>query len=453
MLKQLVMATLLAVSAIAQADLSQSVKFYQEKNYSQARAEFAHLASLGNAGAAFNLGVMALYGEEETKDPVRAYAYFLFAHQLRHVKAADVLQQLSTTVTESQQQQAQRMSVQLLQHSIPVYSANEPAPAHQEVFRTTLRRDHPKYPVEAAKNGISGFALAKLVVDQQGNVVYVNTQYGLPDLTFAKATEIALRRWKYSPSPVISIHTVRMEFSLDPVNPQSAERLKLRNTQIQLLHQQAWPGALAGSAKQQLFLAGLLDYLQNQSRTYALMNQPISTPPTLADLSHAIDEGKSHTMPAFMGEAFLVVDATQQLQSVQPISGTVPLRAGESMAGLAQGVYKITPRDLNYDKSAPVVYATEQMNIEPMLTAPMEWTSNYWLDQAARNGDLTAQRARAVHQPYWAHYLQQQHDPEALGWFAIELLSQNKVHEAKAAFEKAKKAGFRSSSNLDELFD
>lgn len=447
------MAMVVLISTIAQADLSQSVKLYQEKNYSQARTDFETLTKLGNARAAFNLGVMALYGEGEAKDPVRAYAYFSFAHQLGYAKAAEVLQQHSTTVTASQQQQAKQLSAQMLQNALPVYSANEPAPTHQEMFRTTLRRDHPKYPVDAVRKGISGFALAQLVVDQQGAVVYAKTHYGLPDLVFAKATETALRRWKYNPAPAITIHTVRMEFSLDPVNNLSAQGKKLRNTQIQLVQQQAWPGALAGSAAQQLFLAGLLDYLQNQSRTYALVDQPVITPPTLADLSHLVEEGKSYKIPAFIGEAFLVVNATQQLQSVQPISGTVPLLSGASIPGLTQGVYKIKPRDLNYGKSEPVIYATDQMHIEPMFTVPMEWTSSYWLDQAARNGHLTAQRARAVYQPYWANYLQQQNDPEALGWFAIELLSQNKVPEAKTAFDKAKKAGFRSSSDLDALFD
>lgn len=452
MLKQLVMAMAVLASTIAQADLSQTVKLYHEKNYSQARTEFETLTKLGNARAAFNLGVMALYGEGETKDPVRAYAYFSFAHQLGYTKAVEVLQQLSTTVTASQQQQAKQLSAQMLQNALPVYSANEPAPAHQELFRTTLRRDHPKYPVDAARKGISGFALAQLVVDQQGAVVYAKTQYGLPDLVFAKATETALRRWKYNPAPAITIHTVRMEFSLDPVNNLSAEGKRLRNAQIQLVQQQAWPGAVAGSAAQQLFLAGLLDYLQDQNHIYALVDQHVTTPPAFADLSHEIDEGKSYNIPTFMGEAFLVVNATQKLQSVQRISGTVSLRSGDSMVGLNQGVYKITPLNLNYGKNAAVVYATDQMYVKPVLTVPAEWTSSYWLDQAARNGNLTAQRARAVYQPYWANYLRQQNDPEALGWFAIELLSQNKVPEAKTAFDKAKKAGFRSSSGLDQLF-
>ena len=92
------------------------------------------------------------------------------------------------------------------------------------------------------------------------------------------------------------------------------------------------------------------------------------------------------------------------------------------------------------------------MYLKQLHQRPKEWTDEYWLDQAARNGLLEAQRARAQFDQGWAHYLQRQNDPVALGWQAIELLTANKTDEATAVFSQARAAGFEATAELEALF-
>ncbi len=147
-------------------------------------------------------------------------------------------------------------------------------------------------------------------------------------------------------------------------------------------------------------------------------------------------------MPAFTGSAMLRVGSDKKLKQLTVVSGEIPFAQGDTLSFINKaGDYKIAPWDLNYNTGKAPLYAKDKMYLKRIHLRPKEWTDEYWLDQAARNGLLEAQRARAQFDQGWAHYLQRQNDPVALGWQAIELLAANKTDEARAVFSQSKSSG------------
>lgn len=449
MLRKLLLSLVLIAPAMTQADLLQGLKFYKNKDYDKAKTEFESLLPLGNSGAAFNLAVMAMYGQGEPQDLVRAYAYFSLANYLKQSGTDKALQHIETLITPEQKQQAMLLLAQIQNNTIPPYSANEPDPRPLSPLRIADKRTEPDYPIGAAKRGISGFSVVQFVIDKEGEVVFAQTQRGLPEEVFAKASVKAIRKWKFKPGPAASIQTVRLDYNMRPLTDTDGAEVpavKLINS----LQQYAWPAALNGSAEHQYHAAAVFDYLQTEDDVYATTSTVAVQPPTLADLA-TTKTGFGLPMQAFSGKALIQVNADLQIETVQPLLGTVPALLGTIIPGLPQGSYRIEPFDEYFGSGKPQSFATDKMYVKPLHALPQEWTSSYWLDQAARNGMTTAQKVRAMQQPYWASYLQQQKEPTALGWHAIELMTQNSP-QAKAALAIAKEAGFKTTSELEELF-
>lgn len=280
-------------------------------------------------------------------------------------------------------------------------------------------------------------------------MVFAQTQRGLPEGVFAAASEKAIRKWKFKPGPAASIQTVRLDYSLRPLKEtDDTEEPSVRL--INSLQQSAWPAALNGSAEHQYHAAAVFDYLQSEDDVYATASTAAVQPPTVSDLATK-KTGFGLPMQAFSGKALIQVNTNSQIETVQPLLGTVPALTGTIIPGLQQGSFRIEPFDEYFGSGKPQSFAADKMYVKPLHALPQEWTSAYWLDQAARNGMTTAQKVRAMQQPYWATYLQQQKEPTALGWYAIELMTQNSP-QAKAALATAKEAGFKTTSELEELF-
>ncbi|CAA6680268.1 MULTISPECIES: energy transducer TonB [unclassified Lentimonas] len=60
------------------------------------------------------------------------------------------------------------------------------------------KQSAPKYPMDATRRGLSGYAIAVFIVDQNGNVIDVDIPKS-SDPIFDKPTIEAIRTWKFSP--------------------------------------------------------------------------------------------------------------------------------------------------------------------------------------------------------------------------------------------------------------
>ncbi|CAI3791207.1 energy transducer TonB [Rheinheimera sp. MM224] len=449
MLKQLLVSSALLMSFLVQADTYQAAQQYQLQHYQQAKAEFERLLPLGNELAAFNLAVMAMKGQGMEQDLVLAYLYFLIAAELGHPDAGTGLQTLNAHLTTAQKQQAQQQLLLQKDQRVPSYAtmlAQRKASFDHTTLPEVIERVEPKYPITAARKGTQGFAVVRFLVDEQGEVIYAKTQHSFPAGVFDAAAEQALRQWRYQPSSVKSIRTVTLNFSLD-VDGQDQWRKKL----LLSLTKDSWPAAQAGVAYSQYSNAILLNYLDQAAIGPVDLTQSTEEFPKLSDFKS--EKAKAVKMPAFNGSAMLTVDPNKKLKQLTILSGEVPFAEGDTLSFINKaGDYKIAPWDLNYNTGKAPLYAKDKMYLKQLHQRPKEWTDEYWLDQAARNGLLEAQRARAQFDKGWASYLQQQKDPMALGWQAIELLTKQKTDEAKTIFNQAIAAGFEATPELEVLF-
>jgi protein TonB len=76
----------------------------------------------------------------------------------------------------------------------------------------------PEYPEEARRNAVEGTVIARVVVNERGEVEEVQVLRGDP--IFRDAVIEALRQWRYEPAaadgvPIKVFHIVRLPFRLD----------------------------------------------------------------------------------------------------------------------------------------------------------------------------------------------------------------------------------------------
>lgn len=452
MLKQLLLSSALLTSFLVQADFYQAGQLYQQQQYQQAKAEFERLVPLGNELAAFNLAVMAMKGQGMEQDLPLAYRYFLIAAELGHPDAATGLHTLDPHLTSEQKQQTQEQLSLQENQLVPSYATMlEQRKSASALFDhntqpEVIERIEPKYPVSAARKGTQGFALVRFLIDEQGEVVYAKTQHSFPAGVFDEVSEQALRQWRYQPSSGKSIRRITLDYSL-AVDGQEQWRKKL----MQSLIKDSWPAAKAGVAYSQYTNAILLNYLDQSSSGAVDLNLSTQELPQLSDFK--VEKARAVPMQAFNGTAMLKVNQQKKLEQLTVLSGEVPFTQGDTLSFISKaGDYKIAPWDLNHNTGKAPLHAKDKMYLKLIRKHPKEWTDEFWLDQAARNGLLEAQQARAQFDKGWMNYLQQKNDPEALGWQAIELLTEKKTDEAKAVFGKAKAAGFLATPELEVLF-
>ncbi len=455
MLKSLLVGSALLMPFFTFADLYQATQLYQQQQYQAAKTEFEQLLPLGNEMAAFNLAVMAMKGQGMEQDLLRSYSYYLIAEKLGHPHAVQALDYLNSELDAEQKQQAQQQAELWQQSFVPSFEESIKAKQQRRTFAPTekvypraISRVEPEYPKTAARKLTQGFAVVRVLVNEQGLVDYAKTQHSFPPNVFDETSEQAIKQWRYEATGQKSIFTVVMDFSMKvPAHNIKSWRHKLASA----LEKDFWPGAVAGVATHQYYSAVLLNYLSGSSNTRIDLSKTATRLPGLADFPAS--QAQALEMQAFDGRAEFSINQQHQITQLTVLSGEVPLVAGQKFnSALTAGDYVIAPWDLNFGTGKAPLYAKDKMYVKAFHLIPKEWSSEFWQDQAARNGLLEAQRARAQFDQGWAHYLQKQKDPVALGWQAIELLTANKTDEAKAIFSQAKAAGFESTAELDVLF-
>lgn len=87
-------------------------------------------------------------------------------------------------------------------------------------------RIEPRYPVQAAKQGISGYVQIQFDVDGEGNVQNAQVIKAVPEKTFEKEAINAVVQWKYNATgKVHNAQLVQLDFELD--TPQDMERINV----------------------------------------------------------------------------------------------------------------------------------------------------------------------------------------------------------------------------------
>lgn len=92
----------------------------------------------------------------------------------------------------------------------------------QEGDTRPLIRMQPKYPIDAARNGVEGWVKLVFSIDASGQVKDVKVIDSQPKRTFDRAAKQALKKWKYKPQITDGKAVIRqglqvvLDFKIDP---------------------------------------------------------------------------------------------------------------------------------------------------------------------------------------------------------------------------------------------
>lgn len=399
---------LLCCSFTLRADWNQALLAYEQQDYNTARLHFSELVKVGNANAMFSLAAMYFNGEGQDADKVQAAALFKLAADFGHADATALAAQLGASLQPAEQTNYAQMVQQWQQQvMVPAGPAMLTRPSVATAAQP-IRRVEPRYPVDAARRGQSGYVKMHYRVDEQGRVTDITVLDAYPQQLFIKEALKALQSWRYSSgSPQLTV--TELSFTLEI--PGQA-RLNIPRLEQALFQSKLWDLAVAGSAEHQLILSQLLRHLVTQGAHHFIIDPVL--PLTAPDLNLL--------QPELTVKADFTTIAQQTLVTVDP-SGVIttaeadPALIGKQLSGVkTAGQFLLEPR---------IVNTKAEVFVQPALTVSRAWSADYWLEQAARNGQIDAQRNLAATDQHWLNYLLAKQDPVAISWQATGLLAQH----------------------------
>lgn len=426
-MRKSLVATSLLLSCLAQADLLDALKYYDQKDYAKAQAEFATLVPLGNETAAFNLAVMHQEGQGTAVDLVKTQAYLQLAYSLGDKKSERLAKALFDKLTPVEQQQANIHFEQL----VASVQINNPAVEEQPDADTPepILRKEPKYPVSAARRGQFGFAEARFLIDEKGQVQGIEIVNEYPKGTFDKATKNALSDWQYQATGQKHIGRVSLSYTL--------EGLELSKPRIDNLvkEHKLFDYAVAGSPDHQYLLGSLLRFLNSNS--FALveadLNQSVTSEFDLPKELFTQNYLAPTSLPGFKGNAKVTTDEKGKVIAVlesKPLSKAEVevLLLGQTLHDKVKaGQYSITA--VANDKA--------KVYISKVLKVPPYYSSDFWLLTAAKNGHKEAQRLMAARSDEWENYMLQQNDAQVQTWAGVNKILKGEQEQGQLLLEKA----------------
>lgn len=426
-MRKSLVATSLLLSCLAQADLLDALKYYDQKDYAKAQAEFAALVPLGNETAAFNLAVMHQEGQGVPVDLVKTQAYLQLAYSLGDKKSERLAKAIFDKLTPADQQQANANFEQL----VAAVQINNPAVDEQPDagMPEPLSRKEPMYPMSAARKGVFGFAEARFLIDEKGKVQGVEIVNEYPKGTFDTSTKNALSEWQYQASGQKHIGRVSLSYTLGG--------LVLNKKRIDTLikEHKLFDYAVAGSPGHQYLLGSLLRLVNTNSflRLEEDPEQPIASDFSLPKELFSQNHLDPRSLAGFKGNAKVTTNEQGKVIAVlesNPLSKTQveALLLGQRLHAKAKaGQYSINAVAKDNGK----VYVSQVLSVSPY------YSSDYWLLTAAKNGHLEAQRLMAARSDEWENYMLQQNDAQVQTWAGVSKILKGEQEQGQLLLEKA----------------
>ncbi len=438
-MRKLSLVALLFSAFTVQADLLTALQAYEKQDYALAKQEFAALLPLANEQAAFNLGAMAYNAEGQARDLVKAQAYFDFAAAHQHPTAKTLADKVRPTLSAAQQQQAADLLAQL-EHQIqikPRQQGDSEAALHHN--REAIRRIPPEYPKKAAQKGMFGSVTMRLLINEKGDVDAVDVLNSYPQGLFERDAIRALKRWKYAPGERKTIGRVLLTFSLGEIDH--------KKVQVIFDDNKLWQFSALGSPQHQNAVANLLQLVRTNSDFSQFVDK--SLPPALGPID------KSFVASAKVVTDELLLPANYDLNAFVTLNDKGVVTAVHD--GEAERLQKINSALLNQQITKADVPAgfyrlqAYDKKKQRLLTAqriPETYTDEYWLEQAARNGNIDAQRALAALRTEWETYLLEQQDPVVQSWAGTRLVLDGKKAEGEKLLDAAIAKGHATAKEL-----
>ncbi|MBZ9613781.1 TonB family protein [Rheinheimera maricola] len=425
--------------SVAQADMLDALKSYENKHYAEAQQQFAELLPLGNELAAFNLGAMAYQGEGQPANLTQALAYFMLAAELRYEKAAELLPALVKQATEQQLEQANQQLEQLkrvvaikptaLDKSL---DADSPEP---------IERTYPKYPRSAALNGQFGYVKLRFLVNEQGSVTAIDTLDTYPEKVFEASAVKAVKQWRYAASGKKHIMNIRLDYSLDG-------GVRLSEVQRIMNKHKLWDYAAAGAPQYQFTLGTVLALIAVQSPNHFVFDPklPLAVQPdfSIFDKRAALRA----ELDGFWGYATVRVakdgTITEQIKTRFEDNAELTNLVGRKLKGKVEAETYALAR-LSADGATKV-------RVTPEIRVSRAMSGLFWWEQAAKNGSADAQRLMAAYDAQWEDYLLQQQHAEVMAWTGTRMIIDGQREQGMQLLEQAIAKNYAPATEMKQQF-
>ncbi len=437
-MRKLSLLALLISAFTAQADLLTALQAHENKDFAKASTEFTQLLPLGNELAAFNLGAMAYNGEGQAVDKVKALAYFEFAAARNHNDSKALVEKLKTTLSADEQHKADALLAQLQQQVKVDLNAN--TDNIDADYRDPIKRTEPKYPVEAAKNGTFGSVMMRILVNEEGDVEAVDVINAYPQGVFEKSALRAVKGWKYTPGNKKFISRVKLSYSIGEIDAKRVQQVFEQN--------HLWQYSAMGSPAHQNALSTLLDLVRVQSSYTQFIDTSLPAvlgPVTPKLVAQPKALSAELTLPAGLKQdAFVTVDGQGKVTAVHDDDASRQATLAAQLVGhqlttdkIDAGFYRLSTE---YYKKGPRLIPAERI--------AQTYDNVYWLEQAARGGNVDAQRYLASMRPDWEKYLLEQQDPVVQSWAGTRLILDGKKAEGEKLLDAAIAKGHVAAKEL-----
>ncbi len=430
---------LLIASLSCQADMLQALQAYQKQDFATATSKFTELLPLGNDVASFNLAVMALNGEGQSKNTSKALAYLMLAAELKHPQAAALLQKLSAEASADELQQAE-LQFQPLQQQVIINTFSDEYD-DDELLPKPIKRVGPRYPVGAARKGQFGYVTLRLLVDETGQVTAVDTLDSFPKQVFEKSAIAALKQWRYQADGQKHIRKINLSFALNG-------GINLRKVDKTIADYKLWDGAVAGVPQHQLVLGTLLEMvaIQSGNRPEFDANQPLS-PQLDLSLFQPTPAPKA-AIKGFYGNAKVSTDEKGLITKVNYFDPDVENEQSELVGQQLTGQVRAGDYWLYRHKFS----GQPKIIVRHLQQAPLTLSSKYWWSEAAKNGDPDAQRIMAAYHDDWEQYLLSQQHAEVMAWAGTRLLLEGQREQGLHLLDQAIAKNYPLATELKKQF-
>lgn len=428
----------------ARPDMLLSLQAYENKQYSEAKAGFEKLLPLGNAEAAFNLAVMAYYGEGQEASIEQALTYFLLAEKLQQPQVTETLRRVYQEASPAQREVAEEAATKAFSAVI----VKQDAKAYQlsrEQGPAQVSTPLPDIPDDVSRKNPFGYIVLQFLVDGNGRVQVVDAVDGFPEGAFDSYTFRAMRRWQYEATGKPHLMSVKLSFWVQgSMDARSANRV--------LNHQNLWQYAQLGSSRSQEMLGSVLNLISMVSGALVYIDSDLAEPQSAPDLSAWFETKKLEVNMSSL-EGRVSVQTNEQgeivrLLDVSSLHKPEPEKIlGLKVKGAAAGIFELT-KNINQDRSFSRISKRDSIIIQQYLPVHAMLTPGYWWKKAAVNGDRRAQRILGAQREDWQFYLLQQQDPMAMAWHGARLILDGERTDGITLLEQAKTAGYKPAVDL-----
>lgn len=225
----------------AAGDFNAAVSAYENQDFAKAYQEFRRLAELGDAPSQRNLAVMYANGSFVERNTVEAWAWAALAAEQDAESSAPIRDRLASKLTDTEKLTAEQRLQELQQQYGQAAIAEKllPVPADQMADCTVqisgdaqpIQTYPPRYPVNAARDGIEGSSCLTFYLSDSGTPLRVSiyqsdanrssgktlgegekTRYATQ---FSQESALTLRKWQFTPPATQALREIPTRYCLD----------------------------------------------------------------------------------------------------------------------------------------------------------------------------------------------------------------------------------------------